>query len=246
MDTSGLLPPDVPETKRLWCVCCPKGSHLEATRHITSLLPRCPFICYSPPFGSFFEGFILMSAVHAIRQQRHAHALTAPDSSGCQGTVAQVIAQALVDAGVRHVFGGHGAAVAPIISAICAHPDLRWICTRNENNASLAAAGMAKLTGGLACCVATSGPGATNLTTGLVDAAADFLPVLAITGLKARRDLGCVLCTLNRTTSFWIFRFAILKGTGGKCCNLCLLFNSLALDAVRTAPLSLTAMVRWS
>eukprot|EP00894_Picocystis_sp_ML_P005237 jgi/Pico_ML_1/55754/g1399.t1 len=88
-------------------------------------------------------------------------------------TVAEYVAEALVSAGVTHVFGGHGGTVIPLINAICAHPNLEWIYMRNENSASLAAAAQAKLTGKLSCCVATSGPGATNLTTGLVAAAKD-------------------------------------------------------------------------
>jgi len=99
-------------------------------------------------------------------------------------TVAEYVAEALVSAGVTHVFGGHGGTVIPLINAICAHPNLEWIYMRNENSASLAAAAQAKLTGKLSCCVATSGPGATNLTTGLVAAAKDKVRVIAITGMK--------------------------------------------------------------
>ena len=75
------------------------------------------------------------------------------------------IMNALADAGCTNVYGGHGGALVPLVNAVCANPRLNWICVRNEANASLMAAAEAKLTGRLACCIATSGPGATNLTT---------------------------------------------------------------------------------
>uniref|UniRef100_A0A7S4QXK0 EF-hand domain-containing protein n=1 Tax=Alexandrium monilatum TaxID=311494 RepID=A0A7S4QXK0_9DINO len=102
----------------------------------------------------------------------------------------QWFAQALVDAGVTHVYGGHGGALVPMVNAVVEHPKLTWICTRNEANASLMAAAHAKLTGGLSCCIATSGPGATNLTTGLIEADLDQCSVIALTGLKPRQGLG--------------------------------------------------------
>jgi len=103
---------------------------------------------------------------------------------------AEAIVQALVDAGVTHVFGGHGAAVVPIICAIVKHPNIEWVLMRNETNASLAAAAYGKLTGSLGVCLATSGPGAAYLTCGLIDALQDFVPVLALTGLIATQGIG--------------------------------------------------------
>jgi len=100
------------------------------------------------------------------------------------------IAQSLVDAGVKHVFGGHGGALVPLVNAVVDHPELTWICTRNEANASLMAAADTKLTGAtrLGACIATSGPGASNLVTGLLDAQLDRVPMIAITGTKPRMD----------------------------------------------------------
>ena len=49
------------------------------------------------------------------------------------------IAQSLVDAGVRQVYGGHGGALVPLVNAVCDHEELTWVCTRNEANASLMA-----------------------------------------------------------------------------------------------------------
>ena len=94
------------------------------------------------------------------------------------------------DAGVTHVFGGHGGALVPLVNAIVNNPKVRWVCTRNEANASLMAAAYAKLTGNMGVCVATSGPGASNLTTGLLDALQDQCSMIAITGLKPRGGIG--------------------------------------------------------
>mmetsp|Transcript_21275 Transcript_21275/g.60379 ORF Transcript_21275/g.60379 Transcript_21275/m.60379 type:complete len:654 (-) Transcript_21275:66-2027(-) len=104
--------------------------------------------------------------------------------------VAEFIVQELVSYGVTHVFGGHGGAVVPLVQAICEHPQLQWICMRCEVNASLAAAAHAKLTGRLGCCVGTSGPGASHLTTGLLDAQLDGCPVICLTGMKKRLQVG--------------------------------------------------------
>ena len=103
---------------------------------------------------------------------------------------ADFIAQSLVDAGVRRVYGGHGGALVPLVNAVCDNKDLHWVCTRNEANASLMAAAATKLTGycRLGCCIATSGPGASNLVTGLLDAQMDRVPMIAITGTKPRSD----------------------------------------------------------
>lgn len=102
-------------------------------------------------------------------------------------TGAQFLCEALSQAGVTHVFGGHGGAVVPLIDAIVAHPKLTWVYARCETNASQMAAADAKLRGSLGCCVATSGPGASHLLSGLIDADQDRCPVLCITGMK---DLG--------------------------------------------------------
>ncbi|EOD18706.1 carboxylyase [Emiliania huxleyi CCMP1516] len=111
-------------------------------------------------------------------------------ASGMKVTASEFIAQSLVDAGVRTVYGGHGGALVPLVNAVVDHPELLWVCTRNEANASLMAAADAKLRLGLAACIATSGPGASNLVTGLLDAHLDRVPLIAITGTKPRSDLA--------------------------------------------------------
>lgn len=76
------------------------------------------------------------------------------------------------------------------MNAVVDHPKLTWVYGRNEHDAATMAAAHAKLTGSLAVVIATSGPGATNLTTGLLEAVMDQVPVLAITGMKPRDVLG--------------------------------------------------------
>ena len=100
-------------------------------------------------------------------------------------TGAEYLCQALASAGVTHIFGGHGGAVVPLVDAIVAHPSLTWVYCRCETNASQAAAAHAKLNRTLGCCVATSGPGAAHLLSGLIDADQDRVPLLCLTGMKA-------------------------------------------------------------
>eukprot|EP00929_Paragymnodinium_shiwhaense_P105125 TRINITY_DN7004_c0_g1_i2.p1 TRINITY_DN7004_c0_g1~~TRINITY_DN7004_c0_g1_i2.p1 ORF type:complete len:641 (-),score=116.34 TRINITY_DN7004_c0_g1_i2:140-2062(-) len=104
-------------------------------------------------------------------------------------TCSDWIANALADAGASIVFGGHGGALVPMVNAVSNNKRLKWVVARSEGNASLMAAAHGKLTGKLAVCIATSGPGATNLTTGLFDAMQDQVPVIAITGLKPRSGM---------------------------------------------------------
>jgi thiamine pyrophosphate-dependent acetolactate synthase large subunit-like protein len=86
--------------------------------------------------------------------------------------------------------GGHGGALVPLVNAVVAHPSLTWVYGRNEHDAATMAAAHAKLTGELGVVIATSGPGATNLTTGLLEAVMDQVPLLSITGMKPRDVLG--------------------------------------------------------
>jgi len=104
--------------------------------------------------------------------------------------ISEWIANAIADTGCTVVYGGHGGALVPLVNAVVAHPALTWVCARNEHNAATMAAAHAKMTGGLGCVIATSGPGATNLVTGLMEASMDKLSLLAITGMKPTAQLG--------------------------------------------------------
>ncbi len=105
-------------------------------------------------------------------------------------TGAQIICRTLVDAGVEVMFGYPGGAIMPFYDALHGHAGLRHILVRHEQAAAHAADGYARARNRVGVCVATSGPGATNLVTGLATAHMDGSPVLAITGQVGRPMLG--------------------------------------------------------
>ena len=91
--------------------------------------------------------------------------------------------------GVEHVFGYPGGAIMPIYDALY-DSDIQHFLCRHEQGAAFAAVGYARASGKVGVCLATSGPGATNLITGLADALADSIPVVAITGQVATSAMG--------------------------------------------------------
>jgi len=105
-------------------------------------------------------------------------------------TGARIMCRALVDAGVDVLFGYPGGAIMPFYHALPEYPGLRHILVRHEQAAAHAADGYARASGRVGVCVATSGPGATNLVTGLATASMDSSPVVAITGQVARTMMG--------------------------------------------------------
>src|SRR6266481_7156339 len=104
-------------------------------------------------------------------------------------TGAQILRRTLVDAGVTVMFGYPGGAIMPFYDALHGQKP-RHILVRHEQAAAHAADGYARASNRVGVCVATSGPGATNLVTGLAAAHMDGSPVLAITGQVARPMLG--------------------------------------------------------
>jgi acetolactate synthase-1/2/3 large subunit len=105
-------------------------------------------------------------------------------------TGAQILRRTLVDAGVEVMFGYPGGAIMPFYDALHGQQALRHILVRHEQAAAHAADGYARASNRVGVCVATSGPGATNLVTGLATAYMDGSPVLAITGQVGRPMLG--------------------------------------------------------
>ena len=105
-------------------------------------------------------------------------------------TGAQAIVRTLEDLGTELVFGIPGGAVLPLYDALYASTRLRHVLTRHEQGAGHAAEGYAMATGRVGVCIATSGPGATNLVTPLADANLDSVPVVAITGQVGSGLLG--------------------------------------------------------
>jgi acetolactate synthase-1/2/3 large subunit len=94
---------------------------------------------------------------------------------------AELLVQALEREGVEHVFGYPGGAIMPVYDALL-NSRLKHILTRHEQGAALAADAYARVTGRPGVCMATSGPGATNLVTGIANAYMDSVPLVAITG----------------------------------------------------------------
>jgi thiamine pyrophosphate-dependent acetolactate synthase large subunit-like protein len=104
-------------------------------------------------------------------------------------TVADVLVGVLEQIGVRHIFGLIGDSLNPIADAI-RRSRIEWIGVRHEEGAALAAAGQAKLSGRLAVCAGTTGPGSNHLVAGLYEASRDHAPVLALSGEMPRKLQG--------------------------------------------------------
>jgi thiamine pyrophosphate-dependent acetolactate synthase large subunit-like protein len=104
-------------------------------------------------------------------------------------TVAELLVCALERTGVKQIFGLIGDSLNPLADAVRGS-QIEWIGVRHEEGAALAAAGQAKLTGNLAVCAGTTGPGSTHLVAGLYEAARDHAPVLALSGDMPRRFQG--------------------------------------------------------
>ncbi|MBO0856092.1 MAG: acetolactate synthase large subunit [Nocardia sp.] len=105
-------------------------------------------------------------------------------------TGAQSVVRSLEELGVDTVFGIPGGAVLPVYDPLFDSTRVRHVLVRHEQGAGHAATGYAQATGKVGVCMATSGPGATNLVTPLADAQMDSVPVVAITGQVARGLIG--------------------------------------------------------
>jgi acetolactate synthase-1/2/3 large subunit len=107
-----------------------------------------------------------------------------------QLTGAQILLECLRQEGVSHIFGYPGGAVLPIYDAIFDCHDIKHILVRHEQGAAHMADGFARSTGKVGVCLATSGPGATNLVTGIATAYMDSIPMVAITGQVRTSAIG--------------------------------------------------------
>ncbi|HEU5380565.1 MAG TPA: biosynthetic-type acetolactate synthase large subunit [Ktedonobacteraceae bacterium] len=101
-----------------------------------------------------------------------------------------ILCEALIREGVELLYGYPGGAIMPFYDALTSYPALRHVLVRHEQAAAHAADGYARATGKAGVCVATSGPGATNLVTGLATAFMDSTPLVAITGQVACQFIG--------------------------------------------------------
>ena len=110
--------------------------------------------------------------------------------------------ESLLREGADVIFGYPGGAILPFYDALWSYPQLRHILVRHEQSAAHAADAYARVTGKAGVCVATSGPGATNLVTGIMGAKSDSVPLVAITGQVARAVMGteafqeCDICSI--------------------------------------------------
>jgi acetolactate synthase I/II/III large subunit len=105
-------------------------------------------------------------------------------------TGAQAILECLKKEGVHTIFGYPGGQILPFYDALYHEKDIKHILVRHEQGAAHAADGFARATGKVGVCVATSGPGATNLVTGIATAQMDSIPIVAITGQVSTSLLG--------------------------------------------------------
>jgi len=102
---------------------------------------------------------------------------------------ARMLLECLAREGVDCIFGYPGGVTLPFYDVLYEH-HIRHVLVRHEENAAFAAEGYARATGKVGVCCATSGPGATNLTTGLVDAMMDSIPIVALTGQVSTKLIG--------------------------------------------------------
>src|SRR5579862_6730925 len=109
------------------------------------------------------------------------------------GSMSQIVTDVLVNTleqlGVKQIFALIGDSLDQLADSV-RRSSIEWIGVRHEEGAALAAAGQAKLTGRLAVCAGTTGPGSTHLVAGLYEASRDHAPVLALSGDMARKMLG--------------------------------------------------------
>jgi len=105
-------------------------------------------------------------------------------------TGAQIVVECLKKEGVKIIFGYPGGAIMPVYDVFYQEPSIKHILTRHEQGAAHAADGYARATGNVGVCIATSGPGATNLVTGLANAYLDSIPLVAFTGQVPTNLIG--------------------------------------------------------
>ncbi len=109
---------------------------------------------------------------------------------GQTATGAEIVCEMLLRQGTDVIFGYPGGAIMPVYDALLKYPQLRHILVRHEQGAAHAAEGFGRVTGKPGVCFVTSGPGATNLITGLADAMMDSVPMVGISGQVVSTLIG--------------------------------------------------------
>src|SRR5437763_2015203 len=105
-------------------------------------------------------------------------------------TGAQILWECLIGEGVKQVFGYPGGAILPAYDALCKYPEIHHVLVRHEQGAGHGADGYGRAGGGVGVAIATSGPGATNLVTGIATAMMDSSPIVCITGQVGSKLIG--------------------------------------------------------
>jgi acetolactate synthase-1/2/3 large subunit len=103
---------------------------------------------------------------------------------------ARILCEALIREGVEVIFGYPGGVIIPLYDVFPEYPQLKHVLVRHEQGAGHAADGYARVTGRAGVCLATSGPGATNLVTAIANAKLDSIPMVAITGQVSQPVIG--------------------------------------------------------
>ncbi len=156
---------------------------------------RCPWHGwdYHPTTGQSPEGFGDGVATFDVEEREDGVYVAIEEAVGHTATVSDVMAETLVNWGIRNVFGMVGHSNLGLADALRRQEEagrLRYFGIRHEGAASFACSAYGKLTGRPAACLSIAGPGATNLLTGLWDANVDRAPVLALTGQVDTQVLG--------------------------------------------------------
>jgi acetolactate synthase-1/2/3 large subunit len=109
---------------------------------------------------------------------------------GQKATGAEILCESLLREGVEVIFGYPGGVIMPTYDALLKYPSLHHVLVRHEQGAAHAAEGFARVTGKPGVCLVTSGPGATNLITGISDAMMDSVPIVCISGQVVSHFIG--------------------------------------------------------
>jgi thiamine pyrophosphate-dependent acetolactate synthase large subunit-like protein/rubredoxin len=112
------------------------------------------------------------------------------DTKKAGKTVSEVLVDQIADWGVTYIFGVPGTSTLGVVDAVRKSRKVKYIQVRHEEVAAFMASAYGKLTGHVAACLSVSGPGTTNLATGLYDASLDGSPVLVLSGMVARQFIG--------------------------------------------------------
>src|SRR6201746_2156911 len=123
------------------------------------------------------------------KRQREVAIMSTNKNQHPQLTGAEIIWATLAGEGVDKVFGYPGGAILPAYDALRKFP-IHHVLVRHEQGAAHMADGFARASGKVGVCIATSGPGATNLVTGIATAMADSIPIVCITGQVSSKVLG--------------------------------------------------------